>query len=474
MSGACMLVRRKAIDATGGFDPEFFLYFEDFDWSVRLEQGRRRPPTCRRFASCTTAAARRARACAHIGWFVQQRLSASTASTAGDGSERAARCVVTGAGRRHRRGGLRRRASRARICAPFRARGARGRAASARRRAAAVVASARSRDRRGRRARRGSLEGASAVVHLAGARARDAARRAPIRRRRISAANVVATARLAQRRGARRRARGSCSRARSRSTAKRRRRDARSAPDDPPAPQRRVRAEQARRRARARPRLRRHGVGAGRSCACRWSTVPAWRGNFLALRRRGRARAPLPLGAIGNRRSVLGVGNLVDAIDAALDAPRAAARRALRRRRRERVDARARARDRGGARRRRRGCAGPGAAARGSPAALPGAARRSSASTESLEVDPVVVHRRPPAGRRGTRSRTGSRRRRGGGGCGMRSDDRGLRRTRRYNRSSRPLRERRMSCPLLPAGAPTSCARCGSPATTRGTPRARC
>lgn len=36
MSGACMLVRRVPIDATGGFDPRFFLYFEDFDWSVRL------------------------------------------------------------------------------------------------------------------------------------------------------------------------------------------------------------------------------------------------------------------------------------------------------------------------------------------------------------------------------------------------------------------------------------------------------
>jgi GT2 family glycosyltransferase len=38
MSGACLLVKRKAIDVTGGFDPAFFLYFEDFDWSVRLNK----------------------------------------------------------------------------------------------------------------------------------------------------------------------------------------------------------------------------------------------------------------------------------------------------------------------------------------------------------------------------------------------------------------------------------------------------
>ena len=36
ISGACMLVKRIPIDVTGGFDPRFFLYFEDFDWSVRL------------------------------------------------------------------------------------------------------------------------------------------------------------------------------------------------------------------------------------------------------------------------------------------------------------------------------------------------------------------------------------------------------------------------------------------------------
>jgi GT2 family glycosyltransferase len=38
MSGSFMLVRRKAIEVTGGFDPDFFLYFEDFDWSVRLNR----------------------------------------------------------------------------------------------------------------------------------------------------------------------------------------------------------------------------------------------------------------------------------------------------------------------------------------------------------------------------------------------------------------------------------------------------
>ena len=38
MSGACILARRKAVDQTGDFDPQFFLYFEDYDWTIRLNR----------------------------------------------------------------------------------------------------------------------------------------------------------------------------------------------------------------------------------------------------------------------------------------------------------------------------------------------------------------------------------------------------------------------------------------------------
>jgi nucleoside-diphosphate-sugar epimerase len=53
---------------------------------------------------------------------------------------------------------------------------------------------------------------------------------------------------------------------------------------------------------------------------------PGVKGNFLRLMRLVARGVPLPLGAIDNRRSFIYLGNLVDAIMKALDAPRAAGR----------------------------------------------------------------------------------------------------------------------------------------------------
>jgi GT2 family glycosyltransferase len=70
MSGAMILVRRKAIDATGGFDPNFFLYFEDFDWTVRLNRITRTAyvPSVKIIHHGGGAARKGAR---HIAWFVR-------------------------------------------------------------------------------------------------------------------------------------------------------------------------------------------------------------------------------------------------------------------------------------------------------------------------------------------------------------------------------------------------------------------
>jgi N-acetylglucosaminyl-diphospho-decaprenol L-rhamnosyltransferase len=38
LSGSCVLVRRSAFDAVGGFDPGYFMYFEDVDLGHRLSQ----------------------------------------------------------------------------------------------------------------------------------------------------------------------------------------------------------------------------------------------------------------------------------------------------------------------------------------------------------------------------------------------------------------------------------------------------
>jgi GT2 family glycosyltransferase len=70
MSGACMFVRRSAIDATGGFDPDFFLYFEDYDWSVRLDRVTKTAylPAMRAIHHGGGAARKGLR---HIGWFAR-------------------------------------------------------------------------------------------------------------------------------------------------------------------------------------------------------------------------------------------------------------------------------------------------------------------------------------------------------------------------------------------------------------------
>jgi hypothetical protein len=70
LSGCCMLVRRRAIDATGGFDPKFFLYFEDYDWSMRLARlGKTAYLPAFRVVHHGGGAA--GKGWKHIGWFVR-------------------------------------------------------------------------------------------------------------------------------------------------------------------------------------------------------------------------------------------------------------------------------------------------------------------------------------------------------------------------------------------------------------------
>jgi len=161
------------------------------------------------------------------------------------------------------------------------------------------------------------LEGATAVVHLAA--------RVHVMRETLAdpaaayqAANVVVTARLAQaavRAGATRFVFASTVKVNGESTVPGRPFH----PDDPPAP----RDAYARSKLDAERELGR--ICAGTSLApviLRLPLVygPGVAGNFLALEDEIARGHALPLGAIRNRRSVLGTGNLVEAIDAALDA----------------------------------------------------------------------------------------------------------------------------------------------------------
>src|SRR5258708_9087911 len=41
ISGACMLIRRRALDDLGGFDERYFMHFEDLDWCLRATRANR-------------------------------------------------------------------------------------------------------------------------------------------------------------------------------------------------------------------------------------------------------------------------------------------------------------------------------------------------------------------------------------------------------------------------------------------------
>ena len=165
------------------------------------------------------------------------------------------------------------------------------------------------------------VDGAAAVVHLAG-RAHVMRETGADPRRAYRAANVVATARLARaavragvdalrfrEHGQGERRVDACRAGRSVPTIRRRRRTpTREASSTPSAS------------SAASARARRSSPS---SCACRSSTAPASPATSSRSRTRSRAGARCRSASIRNRRSVLGIGNLVEAIDAALDAPEA-------------------------------------------------------------------------------------------------------------------------------------------------------
>lgn len=73
VSGCFMLVRGEALRGAGGFDPAFFLYFEDFDLSYRISRSAAiaRLPQCRIVHGGGGAAKK---GLAHIGMFMRSAL----------------------------------------------------------------------------------------------------------------------------------------------------------------------------------------------------------------------------------------------------------------------------------------------------------------------------------------------------------------------------------------------------------------
>lgn len=73
VSGCFMLIRRAALDRAGGFDAQFFLYFEDFDLSYRISQfaAIHRLPGCRIVHGGGQAARKGWR---HIGLFARSAV----------------------------------------------------------------------------------------------------------------------------------------------------------------------------------------------------------------------------------------------------------------------------------------------------------------------------------------------------------------------------------------------------------------
>jgi N-acetylglucosaminyl-diphospho-decaprenol L-rhamnosyltransferase len=60
LSGSCLLLRRKAFDAIGGFDERYFMYMEDVDLGDRSAERVGPMSTCPARRSCTTRGIRRA------------------------------------------------------------------------------------------------------------------------------------------------------------------------------------------------------------------------------------------------------------------------------------------------------------------------------------------------------------------------------------------------------------------------------